>query len=102
MKQSIEEAAREELVHSYANVYNGNGMFEYGQDAMLNMFKKGAEWRESQIPEHISTVQDCELAVRVIKEKAVDILSKVLGNWVHGGDADCIIAEFEEKLNKGQ
>lgn len=22
-----------------------------------------------------------------------------LENWVHGGDADCIIAEFEEKLN---
>lgn len=21
-------------------------------------------------------------------------------NWVHGGDADCIIAEFEEKMNE--
>lgn len=40
-----------------------------------------------------------EEAVRVTKDKAVDILSKVLENWVHGGDANCILAEFEEKLN---
>lgn len=50
MKQSIEEAAREELIHSYANIYNGNGIFEYGQDAMFNMFLKGAEWQSEQSP----------------------------------------------------
>lgn len=33
-------------------------------------------------------------------EKATEVLSSVLDNWVHGGDADCIIAEFEEKLNE--
>lgn len=33
-------------------------------------------------------------------EKATEVLSSVLENWVHGGDADCIIAEFEEKLMK--
>ena len=33
-------------------------------------------------------------------EKATEVLSSVLDNWVHGGDADCIIAEFEEKLMK--
>ena len=38
MKQTIEEAAKEELNHSYANKYVGNGMFEYGQQAMINMF----------------------------------------------------------------
>lgn len=32
--------------------------------------------------------------------KAVETLSTVLDNWVHGGDADCIIAEFEEKLGE--
>lgn len=42
MKQTIEEAAREELNHSYANKYVGNGMFEYGQQAMINMFIRGA------------------------------------------------------------
>ena len=40
-------------------------------------FIKGAEWQ---------------------KEQVIEALSSVLDNWVHGGDADCIIAEFEEKL----
>lgn len=34
-----------------------------------------------------------------MKQKAYEVLSSVLENWVHGGDADCILAEFEEKLN---
>ncbi len=34
----------------------------------------------------------------ITKEQSIEALSKVLENWVHGGDADCIIAEFEEKL----
>lgn len=34
--------------------------------------------------------------------QSIEVLSFVLENWVHGGDADCIIAEFEEKLNKIQ
>lgn len=33
-------------------------------------------------------------------EKAIEVLSSILESWVHGGDADCIIAEFEEKLNE--
>ena len=33
-------------------------------------------------------------------EKAIEVLSSILESWVHGGDADCIIAEFEEKLMK--
>lgn len=32
-------------------------------------------------------------------KQSIEVLSSVLENWVHGGDADCIIAEFEEKLN---
>lgn len=38
----------------------------------------------------------------VIKEEAIDALDNVLDNWVHGGEEDCIIAEFEEELNKGK
>lgn len=38
-------------------------------------------------------------AVDATKTEAINVLFSVLGNWVHGGDADCIIAEFEEKLN---
>ena len=34
------------------------------------------------------------------KKRAIEILASVLENWVHGGDADCIIAEFEEELNE--
>lgn len=34
------------------------------------------------------------------KERAIDALNNVLGNFVHGGDADCIIAEFERELDK--
>ena len=76
MKQTVEEAAREELISSYAIVAEGE--LVYQRQAMLNMFKKGAEWHAKQ---------------------SIDVLSSVLENWVHGGDADCIIAEFEEKLN---
>lgn len=76
MKQTLEEAAREELISSYAIVVEGE--LVYQRQAMLNMFKKGAEWHAKQ---------------------SIEVLSSVLENWVHGGDADCIIAEFEEKLN---
>lgn len=34
-----------------------------------------------------------------MRKKSIEALSSVLENWVHGGDADCIIAEFEEELN---
>lgn len=75
MKQTLEEAAKEELISSYAIVVEGE--LVYQRQAMLNMFKKGAEWHAKQ---------------------SIEVLSSVLENWVHGGDADCIIAEFEEKF----
>lgn len=40
------------------------------------------------------------LAEKELREKVIEALSFVLGNWVHGGDADCIIAEFERRLDK--
>lgn len=46
MKQKLEEAAREELISSYAIVVEGE--LAYQRQAMLNMFKKGAEWQEKQ------------------------------------------------------
>ena len=75
MKQTVEEAAKQELTSSYAIIVEGE--LAYQRQAMLNMFKKGVEWQ---------------------KERAIEALSSVLDNWAHGGDADCIIAEFEEKL----
>lgn len=44
--------------------------------------------------------QAINMAVDETSRKAVEVLSSVLENWMHGGDADCIIAEFEEKLNE--
>lgn len=75
MKQTVEEAALQELMSSYAIVVEGE--LVYQRQAMLNMFRKGAEWQ---------------------KEKAIEALSSVLEDWVHVGDADCIIAELEEKI----
>ena len=80
MKQTLESAAINELFFSYACT-SRNLSFEglvYDRNAMLNMSRKGAEWHAKQ---------------------SIEVLFSVLENWVHGGDADCIIAEFEEKLN---
>ena len=40
------------------------------------------------------------MAQEKMKRKAIETLSSVLDNRIHGGDADCIIAEFEEELMK--
>lgn len=84
MKQTVEEAARE------ARMASAETLTTYGTHTSLDDFTylshdeiaeaafiKGAEWQ---------------------KEQVIEALSSVLDNWVHGGDADCIIAEFEEKL----
>lgn len=83
MKKSIEEAAI-----AFANkcrTANIKGGLDYLYDEldMRNAFEEGAVFGNT-----------------VTKEKAIEALSSVLGNWVHGGDADCIIAEFEERLDK--
>lgn len=70
MKQTLEKAA-----HSFAESRSSGSMFP----AYYMGFIAGAEWQ---------------------KEQAIEVLSSVLENWVHGSDADCIIAEFEEKLMK--
>lgn len=36
----------------------------------------------------------------ITKERAIEALDNVLDNFVHGGDEDCIIAEFERELDK--
>lgn len=84
MKQTIEEAAKE------ARMASAETLTTYGTHTSLDDFTylshdeiaeaafiKGVEWQ---------------------KERAIQALSSILDNWVHGGDADCIIAEFEEKL----
>jgi hypothetical protein len=58
---------------------------------MVNKEEESAE-NKKEIKRKVMTREDIEIAVQV--------LSNVLDNWVHGGDADCIIAEFEELLIK--
>lgn len=70
MKQTVEAAARE-----YSN--DQRNRQHHCEPYCIVDFKSGVEWQ---------------------KEKAIEALSSVLDNWVHGGDADCIIAELEEKL----
>lgn len=48
MKQTVEEAAMQELMSSYAIVTEGE--LVYQRQAMLNVFRKGAEWQAKQSP----------------------------------------------------
>lgn len=36
----------------------------------------------------------------IAKRDAINALDEVLDDWVHGGDEDCIIADFERELSK--
>lgn len=71
MKQTVEEAAR-----GYSN--DCRNRQRHCEPYCIVDFISGAEWQAKQ---------------------SIEILSSVLEKWVHGVDADCIIAEFEEKLN---
>lgn len=48
MKQTVEEVAKQELTSSYAIIVEGE--LAYQRQAMLNMFRKGAEWQAKQFP----------------------------------------------------
>lgn len=68
MKQTVEEAAMQELNLSYAIIADGE--FAYQQQAMLNMFKKGAEWALKEISEHVRINMS-------YSDKAWDVLSYI-------------------------
>lgn len=36
------------------------------------------------------------------QERAFNALEFILDEWVHGGDAECILEEFKEKLEAGR
>lgn len=48
MKETVEQAAGKELIHSYQILDKDSTC--YGGAAMLNMFRKGAEWQTKQSP----------------------------------------------------
>lgn len=68
MKQTVEEAAMQNLNLSYAIIADGE--LAYQQQAMLNMFKKGAEWALKEISEHVRTNMS-------YSDKAWDMLSYI-------------------------
>lgn len=82
MKQALEEAAKE------CRRTTAQSMGVYAQYHSID-----------ECPNHGITYDEIAEAAEWQEDQAIEILSSVLENWVHGGDADCIIAEFEEKLN---
>lgn len=51
-QQTLEEAAKKELISSHSITVDRGGFAEllYNYNAMLNMFRKGAEWQSKQSP----------------------------------------------------
>jgi len=47
MKDKLEKAANDELIHSYAMCVDGE--LAYQRDAMLRMFIKGAQWQKDNM-----------------------------------------------------
>ena len=86
MKQTLEEAAYDYATNK--TKFRKEVLKEVDPDNYVSRksdcmedFQCGAEWHAKQ---------------------SIEVLSSILENWVHGGDADCIIAEFEEKLRENR
>ena len=50
------------------------------------------------VPEEIA-ITAVNLARKEEQELAYNALESVLERWVHGGDAECILDDFKEKLS---
>ena len=87
MKQTVEEAAKQELTSSYAIIVEGE--LAYQRQAMLNMFRKGAEWQAKQSP--WISVEDAipnELAKGMCQVKYVDgsideMAMREVNKWIY-------------------
>ena len=53
------------------------------------------------VPEEIA-ITAVNLARKEERERAFEALEFILDEWVHGGDAECILEEFKEKLSHGK
>ena len=53
------------------------------------------------VPEEIA-ITAVNIARKEERERAFKVLEFRLDEWVHGGDAECILEEFKEKLNHGK
>ncbi|WP_281816156.1 hypothetical protein [Parabacteroides goldsteinii] len=92
MKQTIEEAARKELNSSYAIVIEGE--LAYQRQAMLNMFKKGAEWQLQQLshpdPPGEQGADGTIIIKEVMKEKAIESFNEAM---IYFESPDCPTAK---------
>ena len=53
------------------------------------------------VPEEI-VLTAVNMARKEERELAFEALEFILDEWVHGGDAECILEEFKEKLSHGK
>ena len=53
------------------------------------------------VPEEIALTA-VRIARKEERERAFKALEFILDEWVHGGDAECILEEFKEKLSNGK
>ena len=53
----------------------------------------------SAVPAEIALTA-VNMARKEEQERAFKVLEFILDEWVNGGDAECVLEEFKEKLNK--
>lgn len=78
MKQTVEEAAKQELTSSYAIIVEGE--LAYHRQAMLNMFRKGYEWQSKQSPWIRAKDQLPPVEEEDISEQSEPVLVKISGH----------------------
>ena len=57
--------------------------------------------QNSVVPEDVALTA-VNLARKEERERAFNELEFILDEWVHGGDAECILEEFKEKLEENK
>ena len=57
--------------------------------------------KQKVVPEEI-VLTAVNIARKEERERAFEALEFILDEWVHGGDAECILEEFKEKLDHGK
>lgn len=95
MENKLEKAAVQELIHSYATCVDGELIYQ--RNAMLNMFRKGAQWQEQQHEVQIETAK--KDAYNQAIEDAVSVQEKHMSIW---GDYPDNSVELIDKLRKGE
>ena len=80
VSEDLEEAAKERVDAEDYCCVDEDGMPLYDSDYLEYMFKEGAMWQKEQIEEVL--------------------LSEVLPCFMHGGEADEVVAKLDEVLNQ--